>query len=73
MSRVAALGEQALIESLALAGVVVFGADDPSAVDAAWDALPGDVAVLLLTPRAADRLRDRLGERPELLTTASPE
>ena len=73
MTTVAALGEGALVEGFALAGAVVFGADDDAAVDRAWEALPGDVAVLILTPRAAARLRPRFAERPSLLVTVGPE
>ena len=73
MTTVAALGEDALVEGFALAGAVVFGADDTAAVDRAWDALPSDVAVLILTRRAADRLRPRLAERPSLVITVGPE
>ncbi|HWS46457.1 MAG TPA: V-type ATP synthase subunit F [Acidimicrobiia bacterium] len=72
MSRVAVLGEPALVGGFALAGALVFGVGDHAAIDAAWDALPDDVSVLVLTPRAADRLRDRLDERPQLLTAVSP-
>jgi len=72
MSRIGALGPRDDVDGFALAGVVVLVADDAGAVDAAWDALPDDVGVLLLAPRAADCLATRLSERPELLTLVMP-
>lgn len=73
MTRVAAMGETAKVESFALAGALVFPADVAHDVDAAWDALPDDVGVLIVTPAAAVRLHARFDERPQLLTVVSPE
>ena len=72
MTRVAALGETVKVEGFALAGAVVFVADTAGDVDAAWDAMPDDVGVLIVTLRAEDRLRRRFDERPHLLTVVIP-
>ena len=53
MDRVAVLGERALVEGYALGGARVVPAESPAEVLAAWAALPGDVAVVVLTPAAA--------------------
>jgi len=73
MSRIAVLGERAVVEGFALAGALVLAADSRAEVEAQWEVLPGDVAVLLLTRCADERLRHRLHERPMLLTAAGPE
>lgn len=57
MSRIAAVGEQHRVEGFALAGALVV-ATEPGGVPAAWDALPDDVDVIVLTPAAADALGD---------------
>jgi vacuolar-type H+-ATPase subunit F/Vma7 len=60
---VVALGEGVLVAGFALAGarsVSVATADD---VRSAWRALPGDVALVVLTPMAAEALGDAL-DRP---------
>lgn len=72
MSRVAAIGERALVSGFALAGAVVFAADDPDAVDATWDALPDDIGVVVLTRAASAHLGARVGERPYLLPVVMP-
>jgi len=50
------LGEAARVGGFALAGAVVIPADEPAAVRAAWSALSDDVAVVVLTERAAAAL-----------------
>jgi len=50
---IAALGEGALIEGFALAGVLLRPAEDPAAVRSAWRELPQDVVVVILTKTAA--------------------
>jgi len=62
MGRVAAIGEAVRVQGLALAGVVVLPGEEPDEVRASWAALPADIAVVMLTPLAADTLgADRLG------------
>jgi vacuolar-type H+-ATPase subunit F/Vma7 len=60
VSRLAVIGEETLVRGFGLAGAVVLPADGPDAVRAAWQGLPGDVAVVILTPAAAAAL-----DRPE--------
>lgn len=70
--RMAAIGERALVEGYALAGVDVVVAEDPTAIRRAWQGLPADVAVVVLT-RSADAVlkapRD-LGDRLVVVMTA---
>jgi len=73
VTEIGALGEAAKVEGFALAGALVFTADERSDVEAAWDALPDDLGVLILTPAAADVLDARLDERPQLLSVVMPE
>ena len=70
--RIAVLGATEQVEGFSLAGALVLAAGDTEDLDRAWDALPDDVGVLVLTPRAWDRLHGRFDERPQLLTTMSP-
>ena len=73
MSRIAVLGEAVRTEAFALAGAVVFVADSPDAVRTAWRSLPDDVAVVVLTPLAADALGDALaGVRENTLVVTLP-
>ncbi|MGH8866427.1 MAG: V-type ATP synthase subunit F [Actinomycetes bacterium] len=58
MARLAALGEQLTVRGFALAGVLACPAETPDAVRSAWDALPDDVQIVLLTPAAAHALGD---------------
>ncbi|HEX2894737.1 MAG TPA: hypothetical protein VHO29_12125 [Marmoricola sp.] len=56
MARVAVIGEDVRVEGFALAGALVCPAYGEAAVRAAWDGLADDVAVVLLTPLAANAL-----------------
>ena len=67
MSQIVAIGESERLRGFKLAGVDVIAADDSASAQAAWGALPRDVALVILTPAAraalaADEL-DRLGRR----------
>ena len=64
MSRVAVIGEEARVRGFALAGALVFAAEDPAGARAAWRSLPPDVAVVVLAPRAAGWLRDVISGGP---------
>jgi vacuolar-type H+-ATPase subunit F/Vma7 len=59
MARVAVLGEQVRVQGFALAGALVLQADDAAQVCSAWAALADDIAVVVLTPRAAKALQDQ--------------
>ena len=73
MSRAAVIGEAVRTAGFALAGAVVATAETPEETRAAWRALPADIAVLVLTPRAAAWLGDALASRPEVLVEVMPE
>jgi len=53
MARAAVIGEAVRTAGFALAGAVVLAAENEEEADAAWRSLPADVAVLVLTARAA--------------------
>jgi vacuolar-type H+-ATPase subunit F/Vma7 len=73
MSKAAVIGEVTRTEGFALAGAVVFTAENPDEVHAAWRSLPADVAVLVLTARAAAELGDAIASRPGMLLAVMPE
>ncbi len=56
MGRVLVIGEAARVRPFALAGAVVAAADSAEAAVRAWTARPGDVTLVILTPRAAEAL-----------------
>jgi vacuolar-type H+-ATPase subunit F/Vma7 len=59
MGGIAAIGEAHRVQGLGLAGVLVLPAEDPDEVRLRWSGLPGDVALVILTPRADEALADR--------------
>lgn len=72
MSRVVALGESARVRGFVLAGVTVIETDQDGP-EAAWEDLPDDTSLLVLTSAAADALGEDLKARPRLLWTVMPE
>lgn len=56
MSAVAAIGAPSQVAGFALAGALVFPADDDERTVAAWRELPDTVAVVILTETAAAAL-----------------
>jgi vacuolar-type H+-ATPase subunit F/Vma7 len=72
MGRAAVIGEPLRIYGFGLAGALVCPA--PTRADAvdAWQNLPPDVAVVLLTQSAAAWLADALEARPDVLTVTMP-
>ncbi|MFE7233461.1 V-type ATP synthase subunit F [Streptomyces sp. NPDC002405] len=58
MGTVAAIGARTDVCGLALAGVDVLVAEEPDAVREAWRTLPNTVALVILTPEAAEVLGD---------------
>jgi len=72
MSRVAVIGEELRVQGYALAGAVVRAAEDEASAQRAWRELPGDVAVVMLTARAAGWLGGELAGRPDLLPVVMP-
>jgi vacuolar-type H+-ATPase subunit F/Vma7 len=57
---IAAIGEDALIRALGLAGVQVMPAESPPAVLTAWRTLPAEVGVVVVTRAAAAALSDEI-------------
>jgi vacuolar-type H+-ATPase subunit F/Vma7 len=72
MSRAAAIGEPARTAGFALAGALVFPAENAEEASAAWASLPADVAVLILTPQAAAWLGVAPRTRQEVLLAVMP-
>ena len=73
MARAAVIGEPLRIYGYGLAGALLFPASDQPGVMRAWQHLPGDVAVVLLTGQAARWLEDELERRPGVLPVVMPE
>lgn len=72
MSRAAVIGEPARTAGFALAGALVYPAETPDEARAAWAGLPADVAVVILTPRAASWLGPVPRSRRDLLLAVMP-
>lgn len=72
MNEIGALGAAVDVEPFALAGASIFSAATAADIDAMWDALPADLAVLVLTAAAAEHLGERVQERPHILTVVIP-
>jgi vacuolar-type H+-ATPase subunit F/Vma7 len=70
MGRVVALGEEVRVTGFALAGARVVPAETPDAVRAAWTSLEPDVALVLLTPSAAEALAGQLQDPAAARLTA---
>jgi vacuolar-type H+-ATPase subunit F/Vma7 len=68
MASVAVIGDEATVRAFGLVGVIVRPAGDPDAVRSAWAALPGDVALVLLTEAAAGALGSAVTEPGAPLT-----
>jgi len=52
MTGIVAIGEQERLRGFTLAGVDVVAAEDPAGARAAWQALPPDAGLVILTPAA---------------------
>jgi len=72
MSLAAVIGESARTAGFALAGALVFPAEDADEARAAWSSLPAEVAVLVLTPRAAAWLGTVPKARRDVLLVLMP-
>lgn len=72
MSRAVAIGDGLELAGYALAGVHVSAASTDAEVITAYEALPDDSALIILTPEAREILADRLEERSELVYTVLP-
>jgi vacuolar-type H+-ATPase subunit F/Vma7 len=72
MSRAAVIGESTRTAGFALAGALVFPAENADEACAAWSSLPANVAVLVLTPRAAAWLGAAPRARHDVLLVVMP-
>jgi hypothetical protein len=72
MAAAAVIGEELAVEGYALAGCVVLPAGNPDEVNSAWQALPPDTVLLILTDSAASWLAERLAQRPDIMTAVMP-
>jgi hypothetical protein len=70
MAKIAVIGESGKVLEFGLAGAIVLPAEGPEAVLAAWQSLGEDVAVVVLTSRAARTLAGRTASWP--LTAVMP-
>jgi vacuolar-type H+-ATPase subunit F/Vma7 len=67
MATAAVIGEALAVEGYALAGAVVYPAGTEADAIAAFDALPADTAVVVMTADIAAWLADRLPQRQDIL------
>ena len=72
VARAAVIGESSLVQGYALAGAVVYPAEDQAAVRMAWRSLPADVEVVIVTASAAAWLGGDLTARPVPLPVVMP-
>jgi vacuolar-type H+-ATPase subunit F/Vma7 len=73
MGRIVVLGDAAAVDGFALGGATVISAADPEAVRRAWETLPADAAVVVLTASASAVLgAPARARRPDLLTISMP-
>lgn len=72
MGLLVVLGEAERVERFALGGATVTPADDPDAVRQRWEALPDDVAVVVLTGLAAAALGGDVARRDHVLRVVMP-
>jgi vacuolar-type H+-ATPase subunit F/Vma7 len=68
---VVAIGEPALVAGYAMAGATTMPAQGPDEVRRAWDSLPSDTTLVILTAAAAGALDGRLSGT-DLLTAVMP-
>jgi vacuolar-type H+-ATPase subunit F/Vma7 len=72
MARVAVIGEELRIGGYALAGAALYPVADRAAALLAWQELPADVEVVVVTASAAGWLGDQLDRRPGVLPVVMP-
>ncbi|MDE3085296.1 MAG: hypothetical protein KGJ77_00895 [Acidobacteriota bacterium] len=69
---VAVLGEPATVAPFALAGARVLGAEHPEEARRQWRSLGADVALVVLTPRAAEAVAELPPPDPSVLWVVLP-
>lgn len=73
MARIAVIGEPLRVHGYGLAGAVTCPVSDQAEALSAWRELPGDVAVVVFTSRAAAWLGEEIASRPDVLHTVIPD
>jgi hypothetical protein len=73
VARAAVIGEPLRIYGYGLAGALLYPASDRPDVVHAWQDLPGDVAVVLVTRQASQWLEDEIALKPEVLPVVMPD
>jgi vacuolar-type H+-ATPase subunit F/Vma7 len=68
----AVIGEALSVEGYALAGAVVRPAESQDEARAAWQSLPPDTVLLIMTASAAGWLAAETAGRPDVLTVVMP-
>ena len=68
MGTAAVIGEELAVEGYALAGAVVYPAENQEQAVSAWHGLPPGTALVILSAAAAAWLDGQLAQRPEILT-----
>lgn len=63
MSRIVVFGEPPRVDGWALGGALVVAATGADEVRRAWDGLPADIEVVVVTPGAREQLGDRVAGR----------
>jgi vacuolar-type H+-ATPase subunit F/Vma7 len=69
---IAAIGEQALLDGFRLAGVCVFAGSTDEEIRRAWQALPTNTAIVILTPRSARALEPVMADPRSPMTVVLP-
>jgi vacuolar-type H+-ATPase subunit F/Vma7 len=72
MARAAVIGAELRIQGYALAGAALCPVDGQAGARQAWQALPADVAVVIVTAQVAGWLGDELTQRPGVLPVVMP-
>ena len=73
MARAAVIGGSLRICGYGLAGALLCPAEDREQALRGWQALPADIAVIVLTSQAAHWLSAELAHRPDLLPVVLPD
>lgn len=73
MGRVAAIGAEPLVRGFGLVGVLVLPAEDDDAARTAWQRLPGDVELVILSPAAAAAIGPPVAVHPGPIVAVIPE
>ncbi len=72
MGRIAAIGAEAAIRGFQLAGVLLLPAERDEGVRAAWQRLPDDVELVILTAAARRALAPSVGDADRPLLAVIP-